>query len=59
MRSAAGSVRLAGKVFRIGHLGYLNDAWLCGVLAGVAAGLRRAGVPVPRSGVDEALAAMP
>ena len=50
--------RLAGRVFRIGHLGFLNDAWMCGVLAGVAAGLRLAGIPVPRSGVDEALAAM-
>jgi alanine-glyoxylate transaminase/serine-glyoxylate transaminase/serine-pyruvate transaminase len=54
----AGLGRLAGRVFRIGHLGYLNDAWMCGVLSGVAAGLRIAGVQVPRSGVDEALAAM-
>jgi len=54
----AGLGRLAGRVFRIGHLGYLNDAWLCGVIGGVAAGLRRAGIAVPRSGVDEALAAM-
>jgi alanine-glyoxylate transaminase/serine-glyoxylate transaminase/serine-pyruvate transaminase len=39
----AGLGRLAGKAFRIGHLGSLNDLMLAGTLAGVQMGLRRAG----------------
>ena len=31
--------KLAGKVFRIGHLGWFNDLMLCGTLAGVEMGL--------------------
>jgi alanine-glyoxylate transaminase/serine-glyoxylate transaminase/serine-pyruvate transaminase len=47
--------RLAGKVFRIGHLGDLNDLMLAGTLAGVQMALVAAGVPVDRSGVSAAL----
>jgi alanine-glyoxylate transaminase/serine-glyoxylate transaminase/serine-pyruvate transaminase len=47
--------RLAGKVFRIGHLGDLNDLMLAGTLAGVQMALVAAGVPVDRSGVPAAL----
>jgi alanine-glyoxylate transaminase/serine-glyoxylate transaminase/serine-pyruvate transaminase len=51
----AGLGKLAGKVFRIGHLGDLNDVWLAGALAGVEMGFAGAGVPVRRGGVQAAL----
>jgi alanine-glyoxylate transaminase/serine-glyoxylate transaminase/serine-pyruvate transaminase len=47
--------RLAGKIFRIGHLGDFNDLMLAGTLAGVEMGLSRLGVPIERGGVDAAL----
>jgi alanine-glyoxylate transaminase / serine-glyoxylate transaminase / serine-pyruvate transaminase len=47
--------RLKGRVFRIGHLGALNDVWLAGTLAGVHMGLSLAGVPIDPGGVDAAL----
>ena len=47
--------RLAGKVFRIGHLGDFNDLMLIGTLAGVEMGLARAGVPHRPAGVQAAL----
>jgi alanine-glyoxylate transaminase/serine-glyoxylate transaminase/serine-pyruvate transaminase len=46
---------LAGKVFRIGHLGDLNDLTLAGTLAGVEMGLSLAGVPHDKGGVSAAL----
>jgi alanine-glyoxylate transaminase/serine-glyoxylate transaminase/serine-pyruvate transaminase len=48
--------KLAGKVFRIGHLGDFNDLMLAGTLAGCEMGLALAGVPVKREGVQAALA---
>ncbi|TAK42137.1 MAG: aminotransferase class V-fold PLP-dependent enzyme [Betaproteobacteria bacterium] len=48
--------RLAGKVFRIGHLGDFNDLALMGTLAGVEMGLELARVPVRREGVQAAMA---
>jgi alanine-glyoxylate transaminase / serine-glyoxylate transaminase / serine-pyruvate transaminase len=48
--------KVAGKVFRIGHLGWFNDLMLCGTLAGVEMGLAMAGVPHRRGGVDAAMA---
>jgi alanine-glyoxylate transaminase/serine-glyoxylate transaminase/serine-pyruvate transaminase len=50
-----GLSRLSGKVFRIGHLGDLNDLWLAGTLAGVEMGLSLGGIPHQRGGVDAAL----
>jgi alanine-glyoxylate transaminase / serine-glyoxylate transaminase / serine-pyruvate transaminase len=47
--------RLAGRVFRIGHLGDLGDVSLAGALCGVEMGLTLAGVPVTRDGVRAAL----
>jgi alanine-glyoxylate transaminase/serine-glyoxylate transaminase/serine-pyruvate transaminase len=47
--------RLAGKVFRIGHLGDLNDLMLAGTLAGIEMGLKAAGLPLGASGVAAAL----
>ena len=46
---------LAGKVFRIGHLGDFNDLSLLGTLAGVEMGLRLSAMPVAASGVEAAM----
>ncbi|MCU1658364.1 MAG: Serine-glyoxylate aminotransferase [Pseudonocardiales bacterium] len=56
MSLGTGLGRLAGRVFRIGHLGHFNDLTLVGTLGGVEMGLAAAGVPVRRGGVDAALA---
>jgi alanine-glyoxylate transaminase / serine-glyoxylate transaminase / serine-pyruvate transaminase len=56
MSLGTGLGRLAGKVFRIGHLGDFNDLMLAGTLCGVEMGLVAAGVPVERGGVEAALA---
>jgi len=50
-----GLSKLAGKVFRIGHLGDFNDLALMGTLAGCEMGLELAGVPVKRAGVQAAM----
>ena len=55
MSLGAGLSKLAGRVFRIGHLGHFNDLKLAGTLAGVQMGLQLAEVPVQPSGVDVAL----
>jgi alanine-glyoxylate transaminase/serine-glyoxylate transaminase/serine-pyruvate transaminase len=47
--------KLAGKIFRIGHLGCFNELMLCGVLSGISMGLQITGVPLKRTGVDAAL----
>ncbi len=56
MSLGAGLGKLAGKVFRIGHLGSFNDLMLAGTLSGVEMGLELAGVPHRKGGVAEALA---
>src|SRR6202011_5275176 len=43
MSLGAGLSKLAGKAFRIGHLGNFNDLTLAGTLCGVGLGLRLAG----------------
>jgi alanine-glyoxylate transaminase/serine-glyoxylate transaminase/serine-pyruvate transaminase len=50
-----GLSKVAGKVFRIGHLGDFNDLMLAGTLAGVEMGLALAGVPHKKGGVQAAL----
>jgi alanine-glyoxylate transaminase/serine-glyoxylate transaminase/serine-pyruvate transaminase len=55
MSLGAGLSKLAGKVFRIGHLGSFNDLMLAGTLSGVEMGLGIAGVPHQRGGVTAAL----
>jgi len=55
MSLGAGLSKLAGKVFRIGHLGSFNDLMLAGTLSGVEMGLRLAGVPFREGGVSAAL----
>tara|TARA_B100001245_G_C22689567_1_gene336555 strand:- start:9 stop:698 length:690 start_codon:yes stop_codon:yes gene_type:complete len=47
--------RLAGKVFRIGHLGAFNELMLAGTLSGVEMGLSAAGIPHEKGGVQAAL----
>jgi alanine-glyoxylate transaminase/serine-glyoxylate transaminase/serine-pyruvate transaminase len=47
---------LGGKIFRIGHLGDLNEPMLLGALAAVEMALRIEGVPHGRGGVDAAMA---
>ncbi|MDB6169376.1 MAG: serine--glyoxylate aminotransferase [Verrucomicrobia bacterium] len=54
----AGLGRLAGKVFRIGHLGDFNDLMLCGTLCGVEMGLAKFGLPPKESGVVAAMAVL-
>src|SRR3954463_11137998 len=55
MSLGTGLGKLAGKVFRIGHLGDFNDLTLMGTLAGVEMGLALAGVPVKHEGVHAAM----
>jgi alanine-glyoxylate transaminase/serine-glyoxylate transaminase/serine-pyruvate transaminase len=55
MSLGQGLGKVAGKIFRIGHLGYFNDLMLCGTLAGVEMGLTVAGVPHRAGGVDAAM----
>jgi alanine-glyoxylate transaminase/serine-glyoxylate transaminase/serine-pyruvate transaminase len=55
MSLGTGLGRLAGKVFRIGHLGDFNDLALMGTLAGVEMGLQIAGLTVKTSGVQDAM----
>jgi alanine-glyoxylate transaminase/serine-glyoxylate transaminase/serine-pyruvate transaminase len=55
MSLGAGLSKLAGRVFRIGHLGHFNDLTLAGTLAGVQMGLQLAEVAIHPSGVDAAL----
>jgi alanine-glyoxylate transaminase / serine-glyoxylate transaminase / serine-pyruvate transaminase len=55
MSLGAGLGKLAGKIFRIGHLGHFNDLTLAGTLGGVQMGLQLAGVPIKPGGVEAAL----
>jgi alanine-glyoxylate transaminase/serine-glyoxylate transaminase/serine-pyruvate transaminase len=58
MSLGTGLSKLAGRVFRIGHLGDFNDLTLMGTLAGVEMGLRLANVPHRAAGVDAAMASL-
>jgi len=55
MSLGTGLAKLAGKVFRIGHLGDFNELTLMGTLAGVEMGLALAGVPHQPGGVAAAM----
>ena len=55
MSLGTGLSKLAGKVFRIGHLGHFNDLMLAGTLSGVEMGLRLAEVPHKPGGIMAAL----
>jgi alanine-glyoxylate transaminase/serine-glyoxylate transaminase/serine-pyruvate transaminase len=45
----------AGKMFRIGHLGDINELMLLGALAGTEMALKLAGVPYQKGGVQAAM----
>jgi alanine-glyoxylate transaminase/serine-glyoxylate transaminase/serine-pyruvate transaminase len=55
MSLGSGLGKLAGRVFRIGHLGDLSDLTLAGTLAGVEMGLELAGVPHRKGGINAAM----
>jgi alanine-glyoxylate transaminase/serine-glyoxylate transaminase/serine-pyruvate transaminase len=55
MSLGSGLGKVAGKVFRIGHLGDFNDLTLMGTLSGVEMGLRFFGFENARGGVNAAL----
>ena len=56
MSLGTGLSRLAGKVFRIGHLGDTNDLTILGALSGVEMGLELSRVPYAKGGVQAAMA---
>ena len=47
--------KLGGKVFRIGHLGDLNEPMILGTLAAIEMSLRQNGVPHGKGGVEAAM----
>ena len=49
-----GLSKLAGKVFRIGHLGDFNDLMLMGTLNGIEIGFEKAGIPYQKGGIAKA-----
>lgn len=49
---------LAGRAFRIGHLGDCNAAMILGALGGVEAALRVQGIPIGAGGVQRAVASL-
>ena len=55
MSLGSGLGKVAGKVFRIGHLGECNELTLLGALSGVEMGLAAAGVPHRAGGVEAAI----
>ena len=55
MSLGSGLSKLAGKVFRIGHLGDTNDLTILGALSGVEMGLELAGVPHKKGGAQAAM----
>ncbi len=48
--------KLSGKIFRIGHLGDLNEPMLLGALTAIEMALRIDGIPHGRGGVEAAMA---
>ncbi|MBV9443538.1 MAG: aminotransferase class V-fold PLP-dependent enzyme [Acidobacteriaceae bacterium] len=55
MSLGAGLGKVAGRAFRIGHIGDLNELMLAGTLCGVEMGLELAGIPYRAGGVNAAL----
>ena len=58
MAVAGGLGSLAGRVFRIGHLGDMNEAMILGCLAGVEAAMQVQRIACGRGGVDAAIASL-
>ena len=55
MSLGTGLNKVKGKVFRIGHMGDLNDLTLAGTLSGVEMGLKKSGIPFKTGGIMAAL----
>jgi len=55
MSLGTGLNKVKSKVFRIGHLGDLNDLSLMGALAGVEMGLKQSGIPYKSGGIMAAI----
>ena len=55
---AGGLGPLSGRVFRIGHLGDMNEAMILGCLAGVEAAMSVQGIAFEGGGVEAAVAAL-
>lgn len=55
MALGAGLGKVAGKVFRIGHVGDTNDLTIMGALSGVEMGLGLAGIPHRKGGAQVAM----
>ena len=55
MSLGTGLNRIAGKAFRIGHLGDTNELTVLGALTGVEMGFELAGVPYKKGGVAAAM----
>ncbi len=55
---AGGLGPLSGRVFRIGHLGDMNEAMILGCLAGIEAAMQVQKIPYGRHGVDAAIASL-
>lgn len=55
MSLGTGLNKLAGRVFRIGHLGDTNELTIMGALSGVEMGLGLAGIPHQKGGVTAAM----
>lgn len=55
MSLGSGLSKVADRVFRIGHLGEINELTLVATLAGCEMGFELAGVPHQKGGVDQAM----
>lgn len=50
-------LQVNGKVFRIGHLGNMDELMMCSALSGAEMAMMDAGIPIkPGSGVGKAIA---
>jgi alanine-glyoxylate transaminase/serine-glyoxylate transaminase/serine-pyruvate transaminase len=56
MSLGTGLNKLAGKAFRIGHLGHTNELTVLGALAGIEMGLELGAIPHEKGGVGAAMA---
>ncbi len=56
MSLGTGLNKLAGKAFRIGHLGYTNELTVLGALCGVEMGLELGAIPHAKGGISAAMA---
>ncbi|WP_201836559.1 pyridoxal-phosphate-dependent aminotransferase family protein [Microvirga zambiensis] len=58
MPLGSGLGKLSDKVFRIGHLGYMNDLMMIGAIGGIEIGLAGIGLKLASSGLQAAASAL-